>query len=191
MPNEVRGRLDSAIDRAVRAMMHVDPLPGLRHRVAGRLESPVRRSWTIPAFATAAAMLVLIVALALLRDPETQQRPAPRVTTAAPVAPAVPPAAAQTEPAATPEVAASAAASEGPRPRTAESIFGNRTGRVSAANLASDAVAPEAVEIIVVPPVEPPQPGVLTSISPITIAPITVTPIRLQPLALRPVRDQR
>ena len=37
MPEERRGRLDHAIDRAVRDMMQVDPRPGLRHRVANRL----------------------------------------------------------------------------------------------------------------------------------------------------------
>lgn len=194
MPNEIRGRLDNAIDRAVRGMMQVDPLPGLRHRVADRLEAPARRSWAIPAFATAAAMVVLIVAFALLRDPAAQPPGVPRITTISPVAPVLPPPSAEVQTAAEPQgVVPVTATPERLRPRTSGSIFGSRTGRVSAANLTGEPVpgniGTPVVEAAVEPP--PPPPGALAPLAPITIVPIAVTPIQIQPLTLNPVRDQR
>ena len=59
-------RLDEAIDRAVHAIMDVDPRPGLSRRVAARLDEP-RTSWlTVPRLAAAGALVVLAVAAVLL-----------------------------------------------------------------------------------------------------------------------------
>ena len=69
MPNEVRGRLEDAIDRAVRGIMQVDPRPGLRHRVADRLTAPARRAWLVPAYA-AAVLAAVIASIVMLRLPE-------------------------------------------------------------------------------------------------------------------------
>lgn len=141
MPNEERGRLDHAIDRAVRGLMQVDPAPGLRQRVAGRIEAGVRRSWTVPAFA-AAAVAVLIVAVVLLQSPEVVPVPEPKVASALPGTPVEAPPAPQKPaeipqpappPASAPETRASQARTAKP---SAESIFGERTGRVTAANVA-------------------------------------------------------
>jgi hypothetical protein len=62
------GRLDRAIDRAVRDMMHLDPPTGLRRRVLARLNAPdERRTWSLPTFAFAsAALVVLMLSLTLL-----------------------------------------------------------------------------------------------------------------------------
>lgn len=138
MPNEERGRLDSAIDRAVRGMMQVDPPPGLRHRVANRIEASTRRTWMVPAFAAVAAAVVLILAIVLLRTPQVAPSPEPAVVRAPPATPAEPPpqaAVATTRP----ESAVAPAAEPPPQARSerpgAEAIFGEPTGRVSAANV--------------------------------------------------------
>ena len=62
-------RIDHAIDRAVRDMMHVDPRPGFRRRVLARLDpEPVRRSvpmaWRFAVLGGMAAALVLAVMIA-------------------------------------------------------------------------------------------------------------------------------
>jgi hypothetical protein len=61
--------LDDAIDRAVRAMMNVDPRPGLRGRVLARLErSPAPAAW-LPRLALASAILAAIVGAVFLFRP--------------------------------------------------------------------------------------------------------------------------
>src|SRR5687767_12230853 len=88
MPDQGRGRLDTAIDRAVRGMMQIDPRPGLRHRVAGRLEAPGRRRlWLGPALASAALLAVVLVSIVWLRAPQTDPARAPQVAAAPPSAP--------------------------------------------------------------------------------------------------------
>jgi hypothetical protein len=187
MPNEARGPLDAAIDRAIRGLMQIDPAPGLRHRVADRLEARVRRTWAVPAFAAAAAILVAIVALSVLRNPEIEQAVEPRVAIAPPAAPSMP--TPQAERAEKAEVSASVPApprSTSVRPRASRSIFGERTGRVSAASLegAEGGTTIEPPE----PPANPPLARTLPPLEPITIAPITVAPIRIQPLTPGPIR---
>lgn len=169
-------------------MMQVDPAPGLRHRVADRLEVPARRSWTLPAFATAAALFVLVAALALLRIPWMEPAMEPRVATAPAATPGrpAPSPQIQAEPAEPSTRSAAASLTARSRPRPSASIFGKPTGRVSAASLGTDAPGEERE-----PPVVPPLPGTLAPLAPITIAPITVTPIRIQPMTLRPIRDQK
>jgi hypothetical protein len=191
MSNETGGRLDEAIDRAVRGIMQVDPRPGLRNRVAERLHAPARRNWTVPAFAAVAAMIALVVALGVLRTPETRPPAEPRVVSAPPAAPAVPPSSPQAEPAPQNTSGPLPGRSERLRLRTTESIFGPRTGRISAASLASDAAADDVPEAAAELPESQLLPAAIAPISPIVIAPITVPPIRIQPLTLGPVRDQR
>lgn len=58
----MQGRLDMAIDRAVREMLDVEPPAGLRGRVLDRIESPRRGfGWMWIAAPLAAAMLILAV----------------------------------------------------------------------------------------------------------------------------------
>ena len=190
MPNEGRGRLDNAIDRAVRGMMQVDPAPGLRHRVADRIDAPARRAWALPAFAAVSVMVVVIAAFALLRTAGTAPDPDSRVVAAPAAVPASPPAPVETAPPiARPSEPAAQTASEPILPRTSESIFGRPTGRVSAANLAPDmGTSDDLLEA----PLDPPAPsGVVAPPVPITIAPITLTPIRIPPVMVDPIRDHR
>src|SRR5262245_61157193 len=60
-------RIDRAIDRAVRAMIQIDPPAGLRRRVLSRLDAPLRAPF-LPRFAFAAAALaVLVIAIMVIR----------------------------------------------------------------------------------------------------------------------------
>lgn len=68
--------IDDAIDRAVRAVMDVDPLPGFDQRVIRRLEQPRRRAFAWPRFAAAAAALATMLIIAVvLRDGPSQPNP--------------------------------------------------------------------------------------------------------------------
>jgi hypothetical protein len=196
MPEERRGRLDHAIDRAVREMVQVDPRPGLRHRVANRLaevEPPGAGSLVTFAFArryvvaaAAAALLITVAGLGLLRGPE----PGPEVdvvesTSAVAAAPSLPPAPGS-EP--TTEPVGAARAVRVPPPATApipparDGIFGERNGRIRAANIPAERadVAADADRRV-----EPSLPLVDGGIPPIEA--ITIEPIRLAPLTIRPL----
>jgi hypothetical protein len=203
MRDEYRGRLDRAIDRAVRDMVQIEPRPGLGRRVAERIERPARgwfafgqRSrgaprW-IPTLAALATLTVLLTSFALYRRPILAPAPAPQLAGSAPQtspATAADPAAPErvTRPSEPPVSAATRAAAPrtspaGGRPGTAASIFGQRTGRVSAANIER---APEAA-----PQGDtetesfPGLPGVVAPLAPITIAPIQVAPITLSPVTV-------
>lgn len=78
-------RLDDAIDRAVREMMHVDPMPDMKGRVLSQLEHPRPRVFTFVRLGLATAVAVLIL-FALMRAPH----PVPSSETRHPAAPAVP-----------------------------------------------------------------------------------------------------
>ena len=55
-------RIDDAIDRAVREIMHADPGADFRRRVLLRIEQPARTAWVWgPGFAAAAALTIVIV----------------------------------------------------------------------------------------------------------------------------------
>ena len=198
MPEERRGRLDHAIDSAVRDMVQVDPRPGLRYRVANRLAEveagasrPVadafaRRSTLL---ATAAAVVLVLAAFVWLREPSA--RPEAELVDSTPAASpvaSVPAAPAASGPAPGPEPAPMAPAPRvvsptAPRiPPAREGIFGERTGRIRAANVSagrSPAVADADL------PVEPALPLVDGGIQP--LEPITIEPIRVAPLTIRPV----
>ena len=187
MRDEHRGRLDRAIDRAVRGMVQVEPRPGLSRRVADRLERPVAGSFGwLPALATAATLVLLLTAFALYEPAVEDQGSSPDITASAPPAvtlPAADPAPEPVpEPVPAPAVAVRAAAPpQRVAPRgTAASIFGEPTGRVSAADIGS---APGAAPLDSGAEMElPAAPSTL-----VPLAPITIAPIRLAPISLRPV----
>ena len=190
MPDEHHGRLDRAIDRAVRDMVQVEPRPGLSRRVADRLERPVAGSFGwLPAVTTAATLVVLLTAFALYEPPVEDQAPATRITSATP-SPAMlprpePTPESTTVPAApVPSPAARAAAPRqrvAPR-RTSASIFGEPTGRVSAADIGS---APDAAPLDSGTDIElAAVPSALVPMAPIMIAPIRLAPITLSPLTV-------
>ena len=199
MPEERRGRLDHAIDRAVRDMVQVEPRPGLRHRVANRLAEvdasgavwPVpfafaRRS---PLLATAAALVLVLAAFVLQR--QSSPRPEADMVEATPAASPV-----ATVPSAAPVSDSAPAAGPAlvtPAPRVAnpttppipparDGIFGERTGRIRAASIPAGRVeaAAEAEPLD-----EPALPLVEGGIQP--LKPITIEPIRVAPLTIRPV----
>src|SRR5688572_14194299 len=145
--------IDDAIDRAVRELVQLDPLPGLRFRVLARLERPRRgggSGWLRSlAFARAsweplAPVAIIAIALTILVPRFFRDRPAEpavqnkggrsigRVTSQAT------PAAGAALPAPTPAIATAApppASSKRAPERTPESIFGRRTDRVGAASV--------------------------------------------------------
>jgi hypothetical protein len=201
MPEERRGRLDHAIDRAVREMVQVDPRPGLRHRVANRLakaEAPGAASLVTLTFAfprpyaviaAAAAVLVMVAAFGLLRGPELAPEvdvveSTPAVSPVA-AAPSLPPVTAS-EPVAAPVGTARAERVPPPGPASIpparDGIFGERNARIRAANVPAERADVAADADLLV---EPALPLVEGGIPPIEA--ITIEPIRLAPLTIRPV----
>ena len=177
MSNEPHGRLDHAIDRAVRDMMQVDPAPGIRHRVLGRLERPHARRPLLLPLAIAAALAVVILSVALLRPAAPTPEPRYQVVSGPPAAGVAHEPVASAAPALPTNRTASAP--ERPRPAPSDrrpsrtlprpsAIFPDTPGRVRAANVspASPAASAEA-------PGAAPLPEPLTPIAPITIAPMT------------------
>ena len=201
MPEERRGRLDHAIDRAVRDMMQVDPRPGLGHRVANRLAEidasgtgwPVafafgRRSALL---ATAAAVVLVLAAFVLLRDPipgpETdvvEATPAASPVAASPSLPRVSgpaPAAEQAGAVPAPRVDSPTAPSI---PRARDGIFGERTGRIRAANIPAGPSAAAADADLLVEPALPLVDGGIQPLEPIAIEPIRLAPLMIHPITL-------
>jgi hypothetical protein len=70
-------QLDAAIDRAVREMMSVEPRPGMRQRVLGRLRQPHRRTFPFRRLAVAgvSAAIVLIALRGFIGTNAPQPRP--------------------------------------------------------------------------------------------------------------------
>ena len=175
--NEERGRLDGAIDRAVRGMMQIDPRPGLRHRVEGRLAArPGRALWIGPATAAAALSAVVLVSWTLLRTPDAPPAPQSRIAVSLAPAPDVRPG--PPEPVA-PQDRTPRPTALHPQPPAA-AVFGPRRDRVSAANVGRVAeVAPAAA-----PYEQPSFAGAVAPIAPILIAPIEIAPITIAPLTV-------
>lgn len=201
MPEERRGRLDHAIDRAVREMMQLEPRPGLRHRVANRLADVdasgaawpmafafARRSALL---ATVAAVVLVLAAFVLLR--QSSPRSEADVVEATP---AVSPVA--TVPSGTPvsdSAPAAGPATVSPAPRVTHSamppipparggIFGERTGRIRAASMPAGPVEAGAEAELLVEPALPLVDGGIQPLEPITIEPIRVAPLTIRPVTL-------
>lgn len=188
-------RIDRAIDRAVRAIMHTDPPPGLRRRVLSRLEAPPARRSLGAAFGFAAAAAVLVLVTIVI----TRSGPAPAVPqqAAREGAPAAAPAPVP-QPAPEPPSPAPARQPERTRPIRDDgtiamprvgNVFGPPTGRVSSATVAGVQGA--------APPVDPgipdAAPGELTpsqsgGVAPLQIAPLEVKPIQVPPIGSGPRR---
>ena len=185
------GRLDEAIDRAVRRIVQIDPPAGLRFRVFARLERPPSSSPLFLRLAYAGAALALMAAVTLvMRDtastpPRTAETPAVERTPLAAADRATP----STPPAIPPRL------QTGERPRVARTPA-PRLGvppadrRISAASLPDDrdfapvtpaGVVAEAPSIpgsaAALPPIPAP--------APIEIAPLVIQPLRIEPLPPR------
>ncbi|HEY0874001.1 MAG TPA: hypothetical protein VGD94_11050 [Vicinamibacterales bacterium] len=143
MPDETRGRFDTEIDRAVRSMMNIDPSPGLRGRVGQRIALPSgdasaptgRGWWTAPAFAAAVLVLAMVSGVALFRGGAGDVPVASQLAEApAPVSGPLPDDLGNrvAAPAVDQEPARTASPDRTGEP---ESIFGEPTQMVSAANL--------------------------------------------------------
>ena len=164
-------RIDRAIDRAVREMMHVDPPPGLRRRVLARLTDADERrgAFLLPRYAFAAmALLVLMMSMTLMRDRIEPPMPPKAPSVAAPAgAPAIEPPIqtdVQAAPVATPSPGVTHERIRMPR---VTNVFGTRSGEVSATMI--DAGKHE----IVVP---------LLKIVPLSARPIVIEPLISPPL---------
>ena len=205
-------RIDDAIDDAVRNLVQVDPLPGLRFRVLARLERPPRGGgggW-LPSLAfirgswePVAAVAIVGIALAIFvpqffrgrsAEPAPQNMATRNVITPPPAAPVARPdsppqtAAARMPSATAPSIAPAAAVTTVRRRAsepTPESIFGARTDRVGAASvnaLAGAAAVPAAGE-------ERPESEPQFTLRPLApLQPISVTPITIPPISLQPIR---
>ena len=138
MPDQEHGRLDNAIDRAVRGMMQIDPRAGLTHRVAERLHTPARRAlWVTPAFAAAALAVAIFAGIPLLRAPQPPVPAEPPIA-AAPSRPfPVTPSIGEPAPATPPR------SSVRNEPVPADSIFGPRRGQVTATSVPAPGSAAE------------------------------------------------
>lgn len=183
MPEQNGGRLDRAIDRAVRDMVQVDPRPGLSDRVEERLLLPgsvFHRGLLVPALAAAAAIVVLLGAAGLLRSPAPATAPPAAIAQAPAISPAP-------EAGAPPDVSAPEPALPAPRvaPRGARAprnIFGSRSDRISAANVD---IAPAVADTEAVPVDDAPfADGGMPPLSPIAITPIRLTPIAVSPVTV-------
>lgn len=195
--NDRRTRIDDAIDRAVRDLVHHDPPAGFRSRVLSRLDSPARPTFFRPGLATAAAALAVVMVVVMRNDPGGPA-PAPRqaaVSESAPspaAVPAPPPDARETG-----RVAPPLLRQPPQREPVRMATFGPREGRVSATSVEeaalplaarADEPVPEGFTMpapppIAVVPIEPPPP--------LAIQPIVVVPIRIRPMQMAPVSPPR
>jgi hypothetical protein len=75
-------QLDTAIDRAVRELMDVDPRPGMSHRVRARLETSPRPILTVRRLVTASALVLALLILAFATG--RRERPADSIAVSKP-----------------------------------------------------------------------------------------------------------
>src|SRR5437773_7997393 len=152
------GRLDRAIDRAVRDLMWIDPAPGLRRRVLSRLDAPVRGLGFLPRFAVVAATLaVLVVAAVLLRNsgtrPQVGQPSVVATATPAVAQPANSPVRQPSKSAPSPSGIRTPARRDGRiRMPAITNIFGPANGRISSATVPD----PVPAEIVQAPSIDAP-----------------------------------
>jgi len=152
--------LDRAIDEATRAMTAGEPGSDLRARVLARIDTP-RRAWNIwiPAFAAAAMIVALVVAISV-RSVRLQPEPPSTPTVA------LKPDVTYTPHTSTPQVATTDTPGPKTRPPSPPSIappaFEDETPSIDIPRIAVDALAPDAS--LDLQPLD-------------TIAPIAITPI--------------
>jgi hypothetical protein len=186
------GSLDGAIDEAVREMMHMDPRPGLRQRVAGSIGARSQRTDGLRLGLAWAASLaaVGIVSVLVFRSPVAPPPVvSPRVAEVPPAVSDIP----QAEP-----QAAEATRTTPARPRrrqdpAPESIFGPRANRLTAASVPAAVPPPlrggDVDDAMVLH--MPANPGGLPRITPIGVTPIHVAPIAIEPLSVSPLSHRR
>lgn len=173
-------RLDRAINRAVRDMMHVDTRPGFRRRVLAHLgPEPVHSSMLPRVVFAAAALAVLILAVMVMvpgrrseLPPAVAQHEAPTVHTAPQAtAPVTTPVEAPRVHAAAPGVTRERI----PMPRVTN-VFGDRRNAAAATSIDSDTVWPTAPGATRPEPPSGPAPLVIPALevpAPIVIAPLS------------------
>jgi hypothetical protein len=196
MRNHQPGRLDHAIDRAVRGMMEIDPPTGLRHRVSYRLSRERAKPLLVAAFAAVALMVLFVASWMALRQSGPGRPAEPAIALATHSQPAT----SQSQPATSTAPATVSAPTPStlvaprehiivtrprriPRP---SAIFTGPRDRVTAASLTPPPVEPandtsDAATREVVSP----------AVSPIRIAPITIAPIVIAPLRIPPITDRK
>ena len=159
--------MDTAIDRAVRDLMDVDPDAAFRARVTARLHRPVRRAWAPRLAAGAVAMLAIVVALIWLRPPQ----PATRTEgTAARTEPAVP----------SPTIRV---ADSNPKPavRPSRTRSAKSTRQIAAPSIPPGTVVAAVAETPFT------SIGALSGIEPISVTPIANTPITPPEIVVAPL----
>jgi hypothetical protein len=176
-----QGRIDRAIDSAVREMLDVEPLPGMRGRVLQRIqtEDPTffgrKLLWAALPLAAAA-----VVILSVLLPRQREQQPAPVATAVntqpqnpavAPPPPSTAPRAPRTTPAIEPRPAV--VAQRVPRPASAATARPDRVVAAAASFTAS----------------EPADGGIapLEAIAPIEVAPVAPRALAQADIAMRPL----
>ena len=188
-----RRTIDDEIDRVVRDLVELDPMPGLRRRVLSRLERTDSTFEFGPrVFVPVGVLLVLLIGVLVWRPNATPSTP--QVVAQNPAS-ASPPAAA-TRPT-TPALSQLTAPEVKPVPRVTravtapKAVFGPPSGRVTATSLAGRSAARSAAVLADAVP----RPGTredVPAFTPIAIAPIRIVPLELQRLSVPPLsgRDQ-
>ncbi len=172
-------------------MMEVDPPPGLRYRVAHRIDRRRARPALVAAFAAAAVLIAIAGSWMALGVSRANRQVVPRVAAAPQAQPEARPAA----PAAAAARSATAPVAEvlpprpdsGPRGRSLPRptvIFGGARDSVRAASVTTAPPTPDAGEAA---PGRLPEEAPLPVVAPITIAPITISPIVIPPLRIPPI----
>lgn len=198
-------RIDEAIDRAVREIMHREPPPGLRRRVLSRLEAPAPRAWLAPriAFAAAAVLVAAMATFVMLRSDRTTDSPRHEIAAAPASTPAAPSIDRSTQPQpagverssprpsqprriAQPAAVPSAGAASAPR-ATAPAIAGPPQGRVTATSLPDASAGPAVTRTVPAAPAVPelPQSAGLPPLPEIQIVPIRIDAIPVPPIIVK------
>jgi hypothetical protein len=165
-PREIDGVIDTAIDRAVHAMMRVDPPMSTRARVLARLEVPAHPFFRLPRLAAAAALAALVVlAVIMTRDPAPE---APAATVA--------------ERAAEPQVQQPPAGGSTDRARTAEEPRPPTVRRAARVQIRreddAEPPAPLTAKVAITP---------LAPLDPIVVRPLQPSPVEPEDIVIEPL----
>jgi hypothetical protein len=194
--------IDEAIDRAVRKMMQVDPPAGLRRRVMARIESPPstrwfmgshrtgapRRSFFVPGYAVAAAVLAIVI-LGVVAARNRHVAPSPVNAPATTVAETSPAGDSRIAPAPQPDAPPPLRPQRTVAPRRAgfhreaipmppvADIFGTRTAAVAA-------TADPTADAVWTAPAAPDVDNRIETPAPLVVPPIAMPPIVIPPLVV-------